>query len=126
MASRWADPSRTCKAFCREGSPTSMLQARRAEHVNHRSHTAAGQPPAAQSATLGGLPRERGVSHRLDAEIWARCEQLRTAKIPFLVVSPRQSAAIQQASLSHGAKGVMVKPLVVKELIGVIQSILEE
>lgn len=61
-----------------------------------------------------------------DAEIWARCEQLRAAKIPFLVVSPRQSAAIQQASLSHGAKGVMVKPLVVKELIGVIQSIMEE
>lgn len=61
-----------------------------------------------------------------DAEIWARCEQLRTAKIPFLVLSPRQSAAIQQASLSHGARGVMVKPLVVKELIGVIQSILEE
>jgi DNA-binding response OmpR family regulator len=61
-----------------------------------------------------------------DTEIWARCEQLRTAKIPFLVVSPRQSAAIQQASLSHGAKGVMVKPLVVKELIGVIQSLLEE
>ncbi len=61
-----------------------------------------------------------------DVEIWVRCEQLRAAKIPFLVVSPRQSAAIQQASLSHGAKGVMVKPLVVKELIGVIQSILEE
>ena len=61
-----------------------------------------------------------------DAEIWARCEQLRAAKIPFLVVSPRQSAAIQQASLSHGAKGVMVKPLVVKELIGVVQSLLEE
>ncbi len=61
-----------------------------------------------------------------DAEIWARCEQLRAAKIPFLVVSPRQSAAIQQASFSHGARGMMVKPLVVKELIGVIQSILEE
>jgi DNA-binding response OmpR family regulator len=61
-----------------------------------------------------------------DTEIWARCEQLRMAEIPFLVVSPRQSAAIQQASFSHGAKGVMVKPLVVKELIGVIQSLLEE
>ncbi len=61
-----------------------------------------------------------------DAEIWVRCEQLRAAKIPFLVVSPRQSAAIQQASLSHGAKGVMVKPLAIKELMGVIQSILEE
>lgn len=61
-----------------------------------------------------------------DAEIWIRCERLRAAKIPFLIFSPKQSAAIQQASLSHGAKGVMVKPLVVKELIGVIQSILED
>lgn len=61
-----------------------------------------------------------------DQRIWERCEQLRAARIPFLVFSPRQSAAIQQASLSHGAKGVMVKPLVVKELIGVIESILED
>jgi DNA-binding response OmpR family regulator len=60
-----------------------------------------------------------------DGQIWARCEKLRTAKIPFLIFSPRQSAAIQQASLSHGAKGVMVKPLVVKELMAVIRSILE-
>jgi DNA-binding response OmpR family regulator len=60
-----------------------------------------------------------------DAEIWTRCERLRTAKIPFVIFSPQQSAAVQQAGLSHGARGVMVKPLVVKELIGVIQSILE-
>lgn len=61
-----------------------------------------------------------------DAQIWARCERLRAAKIPFLVVSPQQSAAIQQAGLAHGARSVMVKPLVVKELIGVIKSILVE
>lgn len=61
-----------------------------------------------------------------DAKIWIRCEQLRAAKVPFLVISPRQSVAVQQASFSHGAKGVMVKPLIVKELIGVIQSILVE
>lgn len=61
-----------------------------------------------------------------DAQIWARCEQLRAAKIPFLVVSPQQSAAIQQAGLAHGARSVMVKPLVIKELIGVIKSILAE
>jgi DNA-binding response OmpR family regulator len=59
-----------------------------------------------------------------DGQIWTRCEQLRAAKIPFLIFSPRQSATIQQASLSHGARGVMVKPLVAKELITVIQSIL--
>jgi DNA-binding response OmpR family regulator len=61
-----------------------------------------------------------------DSQIWQRCEQLRAAKIPFLVVSPQQSAAIQQAGLSHGARSVMVKPLVIKELIGVIKSILAE
>ncbi len=61
-----------------------------------------------------------------DARIWMRCEELRAAKIPFLVVSPQQSAAIQQAGLAHGARSVMVKPLVVKELIGVIKSILSE
>lgn len=61
-----------------------------------------------------------------DAEIWTRCEHLRAAKVPFLIFSPKQSVAIQQVSLSHGAKGVMVKPLVVKELIRVIRSILED
>lgn len=61
-----------------------------------------------------------------DSEIWARCEQLRKAKIPFLIFSPKQSAAIQQASLSHGARGVMVKPLVMKELTGIVKSLLED
>lgn len=61
-----------------------------------------------------------------DTQIWIRCERLRAAKIPFLVVSPQQSAAIQQAGLAHGARSVMVKPLVIKELIGVIKSILAE
>ena len=57
-----------------------------------------------------------------DQAIWGRCEQLRRHKIPFLVISPRESAAIQQASLTHGAKGFMVKPLVIKELLGIIES----
>lgn len=61
-----------------------------------------------------------------DAQIWNRCERLRAAKIPFLVVSSQQSAAIQQAGLAHGARSVMVKPLVIKELIGVVKSLLAE
>ena len=60
-----------------------------------------------------------------DQTIWQRCEQLRRRKTPFLVISPRQSVAIQQASLTHGAKGVMIKPLVTGELLGIIQSMLE-
>lgn len=61
-----------------------------------------------------------------DREIWERCEGLRHHKIPFLVISPKQSAAIQQASLTHGARGVLIKPLVVRELLGLIGSLLEE
>jgi DNA-binding response OmpR family regulator len=61
-----------------------------------------------------------------DRSIWERCEVLRARKIPFLVLSPKQSLALQQASLTHGARGVLIKPLVVKELLGIIRSLLEE
>lgn len=61
-----------------------------------------------------------------DAQIWKRCEQLRASKVPFLIISPKQSAALQQASLTHGARAVMIKPLVIKEFLGIIQSMLEE
>jgi hypothetical protein len=33
-----------------------------------------------------------------DRTIWERCEGLRHHKIPFLVLSPRQSASIQQVT----------------------------
>jgi DNA-binding response OmpR family regulator len=61
-----------------------------------------------------------------DRSIWERCEGLRARQIPFLVLSPKQSTALQQTSLTHGARGVLVKPLVVKELLGIIRSLLEE
>jgi DNA-binding response OmpR family regulator len=61
-----------------------------------------------------------------DRSIWQRCEELRHHKIPFLVLSQKHSAALQQQSLTHGARGVLVKPLVVKELLGLVRSLLEE
>jgi DNA-binding response OmpR family regulator len=60
-----------------------------------------------------------------DQSIWQRCEQLRSRQRPFLVISPTQSVAIQRASLSHGARGVMTKPLVVKELMGLVKGLLD-
>jgi DNA-binding response OmpR family regulator len=60
-----------------------------------------------------------------DKSIWERCERLRDRDIPLLVVSPRHSAAIQMASYAHGARGVLVKPLVMQELLGLIRSLLE-
>ena len=61
-----------------------------------------------------------------ERSIWERCEALRHQKIPFLVLSPRQSAAIQQAGLTHGAQGVLVKPLTVKDLLSLICGLLQE
>jgi DNA-binding response OmpR family regulator len=61
-----------------------------------------------------------------DHTIWERCEGLRQHKKPFLVLSPRHSAAIQQASLSHGAHSLLIKPLTVKDLLGLIGSLLDD
>jgi DNA-binding response OmpR family regulator len=61
-----------------------------------------------------------------DARIWGPCEHLRAQGIPFLVLSPHQSQALQQASLSHGAQRFLAKPLVIRELLGLMRSLLEE
>lgn len=61
-----------------------------------------------------------------DRSVWERCERLRAKEIPFIIISPRQSAALQQASLAHGARGVLLKPLAVKELLGLIRGFVEE
>lgn len=59
-----------------------------------------------------------------EQSIWSRCERLRGLGIPLLIISPRQSAAVQQASLAHGAHGVLVKPLAVRELLSLIRTLL--
>ncbi len=60
-----------------------------------------------------------------DQAIWSRCARLHTANIPLLIISPRQSAAIQQESAIHGAHGLLVKPLVMRELSTLIQRLLD-
>jgi DNA-binding response OmpR family regulator len=59
-----------------------------------------------------------------DKGIWERCNQLRQSGIPFLVISPQTSAGTQRAGLAHGASGVLVKPLIVKELVAIIQNLM--
>ena len=61
-----------------------------------------------------------------DKRIWECCEQLRDRDTPLLVISARQSAAIQEASFAHGAQGVLIKPLMVKQLLEIIRGLLEE
>jgi DNA-binding response OmpR family regulator len=59
-----------------------------------------------------------------DRRIWEYCERLANQDVPLLVISSQQVAGIQQESLSHGAQGVLFKPLVVKELSSVIRSLI--
>lgn len=61
-----------------------------------------------------------------DCRIWEYCQRLRDDKVPFFVLSPKQSTALQNESLARGARSVLVKPLVVKELLGIIHSLLGE
>jgi len=61
-----------------------------------------------------------------DSKIWERCESLRKKDIPFLIVSPRYISAIQQESIKRGARGVLLKPLVTRELLSLIRSLLEQ
>jgi DNA-binding response OmpR family regulator len=56
--------------------------------------------------------------------IWQGCEQLRAEGIPFLVISPRQSMAIQQQGLARGASSVLVKPLVLQPFLELIRSLI--
>lgn len=60
-----------------------------------------------------------------DRRIWEVCDRLRAENIPFFVLSHKQNVAIQQESLTHGARSMLVKPLVIKELLLIIRSLLE-
>lgn len=59
-----------------------------------------------------------------DQRIWARCEQLRKARVPFIVISPQRSPAIQRDSMKYGASGLLVKPVGVKALIEYVHTLL--
>ena len=61
-----------------------------------------------------------------DRGIWERCERMRDAKIPFLVIFPQQQAAVQEESLEHGAHGTLTKPLQQRQLLGLISGLLGE
>ena len=58
-----------------------------------------------------------------DRRIWECCEKLSSDDVPLLVISPPQLSAIRQESMTHGAQGVMFKPLMVAELMNVVRSL---
>ncbi|MCX7854786.1 MAG: response regulator [Anaerolineae bacterium] len=58
-----------------------------------------------------------------DSSIWERCERLRHAGVPFLVISPYQSADLQRESLRRGARGVLVKPLRIQDVLQLVHAL---
>ena len=57
-----------------------------------------------------------------DRRVWNCCEKLKMLDIPFLVISPKQSAMIKQQGIHYGARQVMVKPLSVKDFLSTIRD----
>jgi len=56
--------------------------------------------------------------------VWQRCDRLHELKVPFIVIAPQRSPAIQRDSMKHGVNGLLVKPLGIKELIEHIRAAL--
>ena len=59
-------------------------------------------------------------------DIWNCCEKLSSKNIPLLMIAPQKGQHIQHESLAHGAKGVLYKPLVIKELLGTVSELFAE
>ena len=60
-----------------------------------------------------------------DRAIWECCERLRTSGIPFIVISPREMREVQQGSLAVGASRAMTKPVAIRELIELVNRLME-
>lgn len=60
-----------------------------------------------------------------NAAIWERCDRLYQLAVPFLVIAPRNLSVLQHAGMTHGAQGVLVKPLVPNELLGLVHNLVE-
>lgn len=57
-------------------------------------------------------------------KIWQECEKLRHKNIPFLIISANKSKRFKETSFKYGAQNVLTKPLVIKELLGIIANII--
>jgi CheY-like chemotaxis protein len=59
-----------------------------------------------------------------DQRLWMRCEELRKAKVPFILISPQRSPTVQRDSMKHGASGLLVKPVGIRALMEYIHTLL--
>ncbi|WP_237743613.1 response regulator [Pleurocapsa sp. PCC 7319] len=60
-----------------------------------------------------------------DRQIWEYCEQLQSENIPFLTFTPKYNPIIERDSLVHGASSIVIKPLVIQNLLLLIDSLVD-
>lgn len=56
-------------------------------------------------------------------EIWRVCERLRERRVPFVVLSTSRELRRGQQSLSHGASGILQKPVAKSALLDLIRTL---
>ncbi len=56
-------------------------------------------------------------------DIWRYCEILSSQGVPLVMIAPQRGQQIQYESMTHGAKGVLYKPLVIKELLVTVSEL---
>lgn len=60
-----------------------------------------------------------------DNKIFSYCEKLNKLGKAFFIISPFKNPKIDNEGVKKGAKGVLVKPLVIKELTELIKAMLQ-
>jgi DNA-binding response OmpR family regulator len=58
-----------------------------------------------------------------DRSIWENCQMLTDRNVPFVVISPKQVASIREEGRSHGARDVLLKPLIAQDLSSLIRRL---
>jgi DNA-binding response OmpR family regulator len=114
---------KTILAIDRNPRNLEILHAFLAKHGYH-VEVAATLASADLALSAGGISLSLVDIAGFDREIWARCERMRAAGIPFLVIFPQQQTALQEESFGHGAHSTLTKPVMQKQLLGIISGLL--
>lgn len=61
-----------------------------------------------------------------DADIWERCKKIHQFNIPLLILSAKPSAALQQHGMRYGARGIVSKPVILKDFVNLIYSLIND
>lgn len=59
-------------------------------------------------------------------EVWARCSALHEHGVPHVVLSPRRGAGVEREGAARGARAVLLKPVVARELARLVRGLVRE